>query len=218
MKFLLPVGGVTNHKFGILTSPAHYAAGFPQGIRDGMPWAADNDSFKRGFDDDKFFPWLAKMELYKSTCLFVAVPDKVGDARKTLQLFDRWQPEIDGWPLAFVAQDEQEALDFPNPSLWTTLFIGGTTHWKITDGAVTCIKRAQAMGKRIHIGRVNYPARYMHFRALQGSEDFTCDGTRTRFEGTERTIDAWAKLMDSPKPPVEAWQLRLSIPDGDYIG
>jgi len=218
MKFLLPVGGVTDHRFGILTSPAHYSAGYPQGIRDGMPWAADNDSFKRGFDFDKFFPWLGKMEAYRSTCLFVAVPDKVGDARKTLGLFIQWQPRLGDWPLAFVAQDGQETIDFPDPSLWSTLFVGGTTHWKITDGAATCIKRAQALGKRIHIGRVNWPTRYRHFRAMQGSEDFTCDGTRTRFDGTDRTIEAWAHLMDSPKPLVETWPLRLPLPDSYRAG
>jgi hypothetical protein len=217
LKFLLPVGGITDHRFGILTSPAHWSAGFPQGIRDGMAWAADNDSFKRGFKAEKYFPWLEKMRLYQSTCLFVAVPDKVGDAETTLSLWDKWFPVFDPrmWPLAFVAQDGQESMEFPPAWQWRTLFIGGTTHWKTSDGAVRCIKRAQEMGKAIHIGRVNWVDRYRFFRALEGSEEFTCDGTRTRYEGTERTIAAWSKLMDAPKPVVETWPIRLPLLDSD---
>ena len=57
--------------------------------------------------------------------------------------------------------------------------------------AVSVIKRAQRAGKHIHIGRVNWGRRYRLFAVLQGSEDFTYDGTRSRYDGREKTLRAW---------------------------
>lgn len=195
MKFLLPVGGVTDHRFGILTTPSH--RGVVQGIKNGMDWAADNEAFTRGFDPERFFPWLSMLLPYRDTCLFVAVPDVVGDATATLKSYWRWFQHFSGWPLAFVAQDGQEDLPFPGDE-WRVLFIGGTTEWKIGPGAEACIRRAQEMGKGIHIGRVNWGRRYSHFRSMPGSDDWTCDGTRQRFEGVDKAMTTWARYMRRP--------------------
>lgn len=213
MKFLLPVGGVTDHRFGMLTTPAQ--RGVLQGIRDGMNWAADNGCFKREFDPTTFFSWLKRLEPYKSKCMFVVAPDKVGDAHETLWLFKKWRSDFGDWPVAFVAQDGQEHLDFPEYDQWSTLFIGGSTSWKLSYGAIQCIDRAMGLGKHIHIGRVNARRRYRYFRAMKGSEDFTCDGTRTRFDGTQRTIEIWAKLMDEHVPTVESYQLPMFVLNGN---
>jgi len=208
MRFLLPVGGVVDHRFGILTTPGH--KGVPVGIKAGMDWAADNQAFT-GFDPGRFFPWLKTMVPYCSTCLFVPVPDVVGDAAATIENFYRWCSRLCGWSLAFVGQDGQEEIDFPTELKWDTLFIGGSTEWKVSQAAVSVIERAQALGKNIHIGRVNWHKRYKHFRRLAGSEHFTCDGTRTRYDGTEKTVRAWA-----------AYQAQLglfdSVPGGDSGG
>lgn len=209
MKYLLPIGGFTAADFGLLVTPGH--RGVPAGLPAGMPWAADNQAFTQGFDEDVFFPWLAGLEQYRPTCLFVTCPDFIGDARKTLELFARYQPRFFGWPLAFVAQDGQEYLDFPPSDLWQCLFVGGSTVWKMSAGAIECIKRAQALGKRIHIGRVNWFRRYQHFASLEGSEGFTCDGTRTRYE-RDNTIRAWRKYMAAPT------QYHLPIPGCDSGG
>jgi hypothetical protein len=206
MKFLLPVGGVTNHLFGILTSPAH--PGIPSGIVSGMPWAADNDAFKKGFNPDVFFSWLETMRPYRDTCLFVAVPDVPYDAEATLDNFKRWSPELLGWPLAFVAQDGLEEL----PDLeYSTLFIGGSTEYKLSNTVGRLTQDARKIGKRIHIGRVNYKERYDHFALLEGSEEFTCDGTRPRFEGVKKTIIAWSRYM-AQRP------LHRVVPDRDCAG
>ncbi len=227
MKFLLPVGGQTDKRFGILTSPAHL--GVVSGIKAGLPWAADNGAFTKSFDRDKFLSWLWAMTPYRETCLFVAVPDVVADAPATIKRFAEYAPLMRDWPLAFVAQDGQENLEFPMTEDFTdwcygkdidpdddtayyeaqqqwereccafdVLFIGGSTAWKTSAGAVACIKEAQRLGRRIHIGRVNWGKRYQFFRTLHGSEDFTCDGTRTRFDGVERTINGWAGYMAQP--------------------
>jgi hypothetical protein len=76
------------------------------------------------------------------------------------------------------------------------LFIGGSTEWKIGPGALECIKRAQELGKRIHIGRVNWKKRYEHFRQIKGSENFTCDGTRQKYEGIKKAMEAWAGYQE----------------------
>ena len=209
MMFLVPVGGVVDPRFGILTTPGH--KGVPAGIKAGLPWAVDNQAFTVGFDAGVFLPWLETMEPYRETCLFVPPPDVVGDACQTLALFEQWWHQFDGWPLAFIAQDGQERLDFPDSVLWGTLFVGGTTHWKLSARAMECIKRAQILGKHIHIGRVNWWRRYAHFRAMEGSDGWTCDGTRTRYDGTRGALAAWGNYQS---------QLALfgHLPGGDSGG
>ena len=191
MKFLLPVGGVTDDRFGVLAAPATY--GIQAGISAGLPWAADNQAFTRGFDPDKFFPWLESLRPFRERCLFVTVPDVVGDAIQTLYNWRHWRRHFSGWPLAFVAQDGQE--DLAMPSDFAALFIGGSTEWKESSAAISCIKRAQLRGAHIHIGRVNWGRRYRMFAQLKGSEKFTCDGTRTRYDGTQKAMAAWAGYM-----------------------
>jgi hypothetical protein len=191
MRFLLPVGGVVDKRFGILTNYNHKAV--PSGILDGMEWAGDAPVFgSKDFEPDKWLQWLKIMQPYRVSCLFVVCPDVVGDAAMTLVWFKTWRPRLNGWPVAFVAQDGQEDLDFPDHNSWSALFVGGSTEWKESKAAIEVIQRAQLLDKHIHIGRVNWGRRYRMFRILAGSEGFTCDGTRTRFEGADNTIRAWA--------------------------
>lgn len=209
MKFLVPTGGFVDSRFGIMTHPGHY--GISAGIKSGMPWASDNQAFTGKFNALEYATWLKKFEPYRDSCLFVVIPDVVGDANKTLELYAKYRdnPMYDGWPVAFVAQDGQEYL--PLPDYFDTLFIGGTTNWKVSQAAIECIKIAQALGKRIHIGRVNYGKRYNWFAGLPGSEDFTCDGTRVRYEGY-KALRQWAQYMASPR------QLHLPVSGGDCDG
>ena len=200
MKFLVPVGGVTEGVYGILTSPKHF--GPVAGITSGLPWAADNGAFTGGSLPGDFAAWLATMEEYRATCLFVVCPDVVSDADKTIELYYTWRHLFVGWPVAFVAQDGQEDLPLPcareddddDTYDFQTLFVGGSTQWKESEAAIEVIKRAQMLGKHIHIGRVNWGRRYRLFRQIAGSENFTCDGTLTRFDGVSITLAAWKKL------------------------
>lgn len=194
MRCLLPVGGVVDHRFGILTNYNHKAV--PLGIVEGMDWGGDVPIFSgMGFEPHKWIQWIYEMKPYRKTCLFMSCPDALGNAERTLVYYDYWRPYLNNWPVAFVAQDGMEGLDFPPPRKWDVLFVGGSTEWKLSAACEGVIARAQKLGKRIHIGRVNWWKRYEHFRALPGSDDFTCDGTRTRFDGTEKTITAWAEYM-----------------------
>ena len=196
MKFTLPVGGQVDFTRLIITSPQHKKITI--GIKSGMRWCADpgvinGPKWLKGFNPDKFFPWLEMMEPYKCNCAFVPLPDVYANAIATLHQFKTWLLKFQGWPLAFIAQDGQELFDFPHPSTFHTVFVGGTTEWKESMEAVSVIKRAQEMGKHIHVGRVNWGKRYRLFEMLNGSTTFTCDGTRTRFDGVDRTLTAWRK-------------------------
>lgn len=75
---------------------------------------------------------------------------------------------------------------------------GKEMDWKDSLEAVEVIRRGQAMDKHIHIGRVNWYRRFKIFQVLKGSEHFTFDGTRTRFDGTEKTIRAWQQYQLQP--------------------
>jgi len=163
-------------QFGVMTSAAHGSV--PLGIQEGRPFAVDNEAFTRGFAPDRFFAYLEQLQPYRSQWLFSACPDVVGDAAATLDLYREWAHRMKALSsVAFVAQDGQEALEFPLAFDW--LFIGGTTEWKMSDAADLCIRRAKAMGKPVHIGRVNSVSRFRHFQLLEVD---SCDGTFPTYE------------------------------------
>jgi hypothetical protein len=135
-------------------------------------FAIDNGAFSR-FDREAFESLLERENHRRHLCRFVAVPDVVGSARRTLEVFDRWYERIGQWPLALVAQDGQEDLPIPW-ELIKAVFVGGSTEWKLSFHAQTVIKAAQALGKWVHVGRVNKPARFEYFEKL-GADSI--DGT-----------------------------------------
>lgn len=195
MKFLVASGGFNDNAFGILTFPQ--MRGIPSGIKNGLVWGADlgclsGPDFVKKYDPEKTKSWLEMMKPYLSTCLFVTVPDHIGDAAKTYQDFHKF--DFGDFPVAYVAQDGQENIPFPNLNNWKTLFIGGSTQWKLSDHARVCIELAKKWDMHVHIGRVNYKKRYVSFGRIPGSERFTCDGTRIRYERTKALQD-WKEYM-----------------------
>jgi hypothetical protein len=200
MKFLYPGGGKTR-AYGIITAPNH--KGIPIDIVQGKVWAGDlgalvGPDYVKKINLSAVAGWLPKMRPYKSQCLFLAGGDIVEDARATLETYEEFYHYFTDWPLAYVAQNGAEHL--PIPENCAAVFIGGDTAWKCSMEAVSVIKRAQKMEKHIHIGRINWFARYRIFRVLQGSENFTCDGTRPSFDGREKTMRSW--LGYEAQPPL----------------
>jgi len=193
---------------GILWSARR--GGVHPGIIDGRPWAFDNDAFAGGFNERRFYDALERLLPYQEMCLFVAMPDVVGDAVATIERFEQYERPWD-YPLAFVAQDGQENLPFPTHCDFTDwadgresgfddseyyamrseflksqvsfdwLFIGGTTEWKMSPGAIDCIERAHAIGRRVHVGRVNSLRRFRYFQKL-GVD--SVDGTKPIYAPT----------------------------------
>lgn len=136
------------------------------------PFAIDNGGYSK-LDIAAFTSLLSREEEHRDKCLFVAVPDIVGSARRTLEVFERWQPKLSGWKLALVCQDGQEHLPIPWDDI-EAVFIGGSTNWKCSPHAEQIVRAAKALEKWVHIGRVNDPSRFKHFEEM-GAD--SCDGT-----------------------------------------
>jgi len=134
-------------------------------------FAIDNGAFAN-FNADGFRSLLNRVKDHRQHCKFVAAPDVVGAARRTLEVFDHWYPELAMWPIALVAQDGQEDLPIPW-RLISAIFIGGSTEWKLSNDAMAICKAAKAMGKWVHIGRVNTPNRMERFLDVADSVDGT---------------------------------------------
>lgn len=124
-------------------------------------WAIDNGAFA-GFDAAAFLALLEREKHHQADCLFVALPDVVGSARRTLEVFEHWKKRVPGWKRALVCQDGQESLTIPWDEI-DAVFIGGSTKWKLSEHVIHIIKAAKAFGKWAHAGRVNDPERWKHF-------------------------------------------------------
>lgn len=135
-------------------------------------YAIDNGAFSV-FKESEFLSLLERERPRRDLCRFVAVPDVVASAIRTLEVFEEWKPRLTDWPLALVCQDGQENLPIPWKEI-TAVFIGGSTEWKMSNHASACIKAAKAIGKWVHVGRVNTPGRFEYFEEL-GADSL--DGT-----------------------------------------
>jgi hypothetical protein len=153
----------------------------------GMPWAADNDGFDvRGpelgaavWTDEKVARYVRMLDRLEGLpgCIFVTVPDVVGRADATLELFHEWLPALRerGLPPAFVAQDGAEDMDLPWDD-FDALFIGGSTEWKEGPGAARLAREAKRRGKWVHWGRVNTRRRFDLIMATGACDSF--DGSK----------------------------------------
>lgn len=156
-------------------------------------WGADNGAFSKFGFNARLFRRLIRcpnLRRHRKTCCFVAAPDRlrllssgevVGDARATLDQFVPWSHEIRaaGFPVALVAQDGLEKL--LASVAWDhldVLFIGGSTAWKTSVAALTCVRAAQSLKKRTHMGRVNS---YRRFCIAESWGMDTVDGTFLAF-------------------------------------
>ena len=136
-------------------------------------WAGDNEAFTKRFQWPRFYTWLKAFTPYKNECLFITVPDVVCDPIATREQFDHYSPIIRelGYPVAFVAQDGQEQMTWPE---FDALFIGGSTEWKLSTATDQCIQYAISKRKWVHIGRVNSQRRIKHFQVIGAN---SVDGT-----------------------------------------
>ena len=148
------------------------------------PFAIDNGAFA-GFRAKAFLSLLEREEPRMELCRFVTVPDVVGSARRTLEVFEHWWPKLHRWPLAMVAQDGIADLPIPWGKL-DAVFIGGTTEFKMGKATEHVIAAANAMGKWVHVGRVNTPARWEHFEEL-GADSIDGSGL-ARYSHMRRSI------------------------------
>jgi hypothetical protein len=139
----------------------------------GTKFAIDNGAFA-GCERRAFETLIERERPNRDRCLFVAVPDVVGDARRTGELFRYWFARLPAWPLAFVAQDGQQDLPIPWEH-FSAIFIGGTTAFKLSQHAESIIRCAQWQAKWVHVGRINSPERLTRFEEL-GIDSFDGSG------------------------------------------
>jgi hypothetical protein len=161
-------------------------------IPDGVRWCADNGVFGKGFPGEPaWFGWLASLRYDPALCEFAVAPDVVADAAATLARSAWWLPRIRqiGYPAALAAQDGLETLPVPWDG-FDVLFIGGSTEWKLGRHAQALAAEAKALGKRVHMGRVN------SLRRMVGASLTDCDSA----DGTYVSFGPDVNL-----PKVEAW-------------
>lgn len=131
------------------------------------PWALDNGCFTE-FNREVWERMLNEAE--ESRPVFVALPDIVGDAVRTLDLFDEFKLTTSGLPRALVLQDGIGHHRIPWGEL-AAVFVGGSDRFKHSAEAINAAKTAKMLGKWVHVGRVNEPKRLEQWRNLADSID-----------------------------------------------
>lgn len=178
--YMLPrdVPGHLDHgRYGAICTPPGRSSALRL-IERGARWICDNGAFSGRFNADAWARGLARLAPYRETCIAVVVPDVVADHAETARRFVQYAPGLiaAGWRVAFVAQDGMTERDIPPEC--STVFIGGSTDWKMGAQALAIIAEAKRQGKWVHIGRVNTLRRWRHFQ-LAGAD--SADGTALAF-------------------------------------
>ena len=133
-----------------------------------MPVALDNAAYS-DFCPNRYVEMIQKLKDVGLVIDWVSVPDVVGDAQQTQNLFFQWQPKLD-IPLAYVGQDGCEDLEIPFSDI-QCVFIGGTTEWKLSACAASVVYASKQHAKVVHMGRVNSDKR------LAYAYNLGCDST-----------------------------------------
>jgi hypothetical protein len=133
----------------------------------GRPWALDNGCFSGSLPNG----WRGMLdEAEANRPVFVALPDIVGSARRTMDLFEVFEHETAGLPRALVLQDGINDVSIPWQKI-DAVFVGGTDRFKTSDEALAAVRCAKLLGKWVHVGRVNTPPRAQFFLGLADSID-----------------------------------------------
>jgi hypothetical protein len=131
------------------------------------PYGLDNGCFT----EFRKATWLRMLdEAEDNRPVFVALPDIVGDARRTLDLFQHFLGDTGGLPRALVLQDGIGQLAIPWGDL-DAVFVGGSDAFKIAPECLNACKAAKMLGKWVHVGRVNEPRRLANWVGIADSID-----------------------------------------------
>ena len=131
------------------------------------PYGLDNGCFKR-FERKTWERMLVEAE--EARPVFVCLPDLVGDARRTLDMFDVFKRHTNGLPRALVLQDGIGNFAIPWDDL-SAVFVGGSDKFKISQEAINACKAAKMLGKWVHVGRVNESSRVRNWIGIADSID-----------------------------------------------
>ena len=134
---------------------------------EGIPYALDNGCFSK-FERERWNRLLEDAET--DAPIFVCLPDIVGDAQRTMELFEYFKSHTNGFPRALVLQNGIEHVTIPWGDL-SAVFIGGDDAFKISPIALRAANCARMLGKWVHVGRVNTPQRVENWRDIADSID-----------------------------------------------
>jgi len=162
-----------------------------------MPYALDNGAFSAyragtPFNEAAFKAFIQQVvrseEETQLAPLWIAVPDVVADAKATIEAWHAWKPAFRflDWKQAFVVQDGMIRQDVPEDA--DIVFVGGSLEWKWS----TVPAWAGWFGRRVHVGRVNSPAKLEYLEELGVG---SCDGTGW-FRGDPRQLKGLVRFLE----------------------
>jgi hypothetical protein len=134
---------------------------------EGIPYGLDNGCFKL-FRREIWERLLS--EARSDRPVFVALPDIVADAQRTLELFEHFAAQVNELPRALVLQDGIERTRIPWDQL-AAVFVGGSDRFKYSPEAFAACRAAKMLGKWVHVGRVNTAERARNWQGLADSID-----------------------------------------------
>jgi hypothetical protein len=134
---------------------------------EGVPYALDNGCFAR-FERTAWLRLIS--EAYDDAPVFATMPDIVGSAIRTAELFDAFYRTANGIPLALVLQDGIENVRIPWDRI-SAVFVGGSDAFKFSIAAFNAARTAKMLGKWVHVGRINTAARVRNWSELADSID-----------------------------------------------
>lgn len=134
----------------------------------GIPYGLDNGMFSGELNREVWDRMLEEAEM--DAPVFACLPDVVGDARRTVELFKYFTRHTNGIPRALVIQNGIEHVDIPWDDT-AAVFIGGDDAFKISPVAFRIARVAKMLGKWVHVGRVNTAKRLRNWAELADSGD-----------------------------------------------
>lgn len=126
---------------------------------EGIPYGLDNGCFSK-FERSTWERLLREAET--DAPVFVTLPDIVGSAQRTKELFNHFRYLVPDLPIALVLQDGIENVEIEWNYL-DAIFIGGSDAFKISNEAFAAAKTAKMLNKWIHVGRVNTASRVLQW-------------------------------------------------------
>ena len=132
----------------------------------GVPYGIDNGCF--GDFKEKEFEQLLENARHQECLIdgnrpkFICIPDFVGSAVRTMDLYDIFKRKLNGLPAALVLQDGIGNIRIPWDEI-AAVFVGGTDKFKISQEAMDACKLAKMLGKWVRVGRVNSTQRALYF-------------------------------------------------------